>query len=53
MTNFLLFIIICNLTLIVWKLRQISTRLYYYHILQQIKLGHIKNYLKKGQKHDV
>ena len=51
-TNVLLFIIICDLTLIVWKLCQISTQLYNYYILEQIELGHIEDYLKKGQKHE-
>lgn len=41
-----------QLILITWKLCQISTQLYNYHILQQIKLGHIEDYLKKGEKHE-
>lgn len=48
----ILCIISIQLVLIIWKLCQISTQLYNYHILQQIKLGHIEDYLEKGKKHE-
>lgn len=47
--KFILIAISIQLILIVWKLCEISTQLYNYHVLQQIKLGNIEDYLKKGQ----
>lgn len=48
----ILCVITIQLALIIWKLCEISTQLYNYHILDQIELGHIEDYLKKGKKHE-
>jgi hypothetical protein len=48
----LILIVISIQLIIIWKLCEISTQLYNYHVLQQIELGHIEDYLKKGQKHE-
>lgn len=50
--KFILIAISIQLIVIIWKLCEISTQLYNYHILDQIELGHIEDYLKKGQKHE-
>lgn len=48
----ILCIISIQLVLIMWKLCQISTQLYNYHVLRQIKLGRIEDLLEKGKKHE-
>lgn len=48
----ILCIISIQLVLIMWKLCEISTQVDNFYILLKIKIGHIEDYLKKGQKHE-